>query len=579
MDMSLPLRFLLIDDDEVDRQSVIRALKQTSVVCETVQAATAKEGLKLAAEQHFDAILLDYRLPDQDGIEVLKSLRNGAMEGVAVVMLSRQEDEALAARCLDAGAQDFLLKDEVNGRRLSRAVRQARQRYQIEDALKASHEKLRHLAERDPLTGLSNRRGFEMAMDSALARARRDNAPLALLLLDLDDFKSINDTLGHDAGDILLVEIAQRLRSVIREGDHLCRLGGDEFVILMMNLDHNEQAMLLADRILSIMQNPVQIGKSELVITVSIGIAPLGDSADEAVDLLKCADLAMYQAKQAGRNQSHFFSLALQDAVQSRNRMKNDLKNALERNEFKVFYQAKIAAVDGRLAGMEALLRWQHPVLGLLAPAAFLPIAEETGMIVEIGNWVLREGCRQLKDWQLRFSEQYPKRVLSVNLSAVQIKQNTLIDEIRSALSDYALEVGTLELEITEGALIEDTGATVATLSAIEALGVALSLDDFGTGYSSLEHLKLFPINVLKIDKGFVSSVGSQGKSERLLIAIIAFAKALKMTVVAEGVETKEQADFCALHGCDLLQGYYYSRPVPAHEFESFFLNLAKVKA
>jgi diguanylate cyclase (GGDEF) domain len=571
--MSTPLRFLLIDDDEVDRHAIRRALKQSLVACEVVAAATAAEGLKLAGEQHFDAILLDYRLPDQDGIDVLHSLRGGRFEGVAVVMLSHQEDETLAERCLEAGAQDFLLKDEVNGRRLSRAVRQARQRYQIEEALRNSREQLRQLSERDPLTGLSNRRGFEMALAKAVARARRGDENLALLLLDLDDFKSINDTLGHDAGDLLLVEMAQRLSGIVRESDYLCRLGGDEFVVLMTDLQHPDQATHLAERIVAALQVPVQLGATEQIITTSIGIAILEHGTNSELDLLKSADVALYHAKRAGRNQSQFYSAALQDAVEYRARMKHDLVKALERNEFRLFYQAQIQSVDHRIGGMEALLRWQHPTLGLLTPDAFLPIAEETGLIVEIGHWVLQEGCRQLQAWKQRQPETTHQLVLSMNLSAVQIRQSGLSRAIQNILSEHALDSASLELEITESVLISDTHSTVAMLSAIVAQGVGLSLDDFGTGYSSLDHLKLFPISVLKIDKGFVSAIGHEEKSERLLVAIIAFAKALGMKIIAEGVETEQQADFCRRHGCHLLQGYYFSRPQPADEFEALFLT------
>jgi PleD family two-component response regulator len=246
--MNTSLRLLLVDDDEVDRKAVVRALKQPSLSLEILQCATASEGLRLAATEHFDAILLDYRLPDQDGIEVLHALRSGRFEGVAVIMLSRQEDPVIAENCLEAGAQDYLLKDEVNGRRLTRAVMQARQRYLMEEALRASHEELRILSERDSLTGLANRRGFEIALNGALDRAKRGQGGLAVLLLDLDDFKSINDTLGHSIGDDLLVEIARRMRLVVRNDDFLCRLGGDEFVVVARNLERDEQAALLGDR-------------------------------------------------------------------------------------------------------------------------------------------------------------------------------------------------------------------------------------------------------------------------------------------------------------------------------------------
>jgi len=570
--MNKPLRFLVIDDDTVDRQAVTRALKQSLITCQIDQASTALAGLKLAAKQRYDAILLDYRLPDQNGIEVLRTLRAGNIEGVAVLMLSHQEDETLAELCLAAGAQDFLLKDEVNGRRLSRAVRQARQRYLIECQLKSSREKLRQLSENDPLTGLRNRRGFEVAIEIAVARTQRSNDRLAILLLDLDDFKSVNDTLGHDAGDVLLVKFAQRLSGIVRDGDYLCRLGGDEFVVLMTRLEHDEQAILLADRIVNLLQIPIQLGTTQQIVTTSIGIATLGTCADNAVELLKHADIAMYQAKRDGRNQSHFYSAALQETVQAQASMKYALKKALEQHEFRVYYQAQISAVDGSLGGMEALLRWQHPTLGLLKPEAFLSIAEETGIIVDIGNWVLHASCQQLKDWQLRFPVKCPKLAVAVNLSAIQIRHNTLPTAVRSALSEYELEANSLELEITENVLIVDTSATVTMLSSIVAHGVSLSLSEFGTGYSSLEHLKLFPISVLKIDRGFVSSVGKQDKSEQLLMAIIAFAKALEMKVIAEGVETQEQVEFCTQHGCDLLQGYYFSQPIPASEFESSFL-------
>ncbi|MDY7540173.1 EAL domain-containing protein [Undibacterium sp. 5I1] len=566
------LRLLLIDDDALDRQSVMRSLRQSAVVCEIVEATNAQSGLAFASEQHFDAILLDYRLPDQDGIEVLRLLRNGPFESVVILMLSGVDDELIAERCLQLGAQDFLLKTEVTGRGLIRSVRQARQRYVIENELKESREQLRQLSEHDQLTGLINRRGFELALETAVARVRRSKSNLAVLLLDLDDFKSVNDTLGHEAGDRLLIEIARRLGTVVRDSDILCRLGGDEFVVLMTNFEHEDQPALLADRIVVMLQCPISTGVTEQIITTSIGIALLDVSTNNGDDLLKFADVAMYQAKQDGRNQSRFYSASLQETVEFRSLMKNDLYKALEREEFLVFYQAQINSVDGSLGGMEALVRWQHPRFGLLSPIAFMSVAEETGLIVDIGNWVLRQSCQQLKEWQQRFPAKCSNLVVAVNLSAIQIKQIGLAKLVFDVLAESGLDAGNLELEITESALIRDPSSSVAVLSAIAEQGIHFSLDDFGTGYSSLDHLKLFPVTVLKIDKGFISTIGDSAKSERLLMAIIAFAKALEMKVVAEGVETKEQAAFCIRYGCDLLQGYYYSRPIPASEFEAAFL-------
>lgn len=571
--LTLPMNVLLIDDDEVDRQSVTRALKQSPLTCRITYATTASEGLKLAYEQSFDAILLDYRLPDKDGLDVLLNLRESAISNTAVVMLSHQDDETLAERCLEAGAQDFVLKEEITGRRLSRAVRQAQYRYQLEETLKSSREELRDLSERDPLTGLRNRRGFEIALEYALERAYRSDETLAILLLDLDDFKSVNDTLGHDSGDELLKSMSTRLSRVVREGDCLCRLGGDEFVILMTNYDYDEHVSLLGERIIKTLQNPFRLVNTQYIVTASIGIATLNSSGGNALDLLKFADIAMYQAKKDGRNQMHFYSDALQQAVELRANMKRDLTGATGRNEFTIYYQAQINAQDGSLGGVEALLRWQHPTFGLLLPEPFLPFAEESHMILEIGDWVLHEGCRQLKDWQTRFSNKCPKIAISINLSAAQIKQSSLSTTVEKYLTEFDLDAHSLELEITENALISDTSESVAMLSSIVDSGVSLSLDDFGTGYSSLDHLRQFPISVLKIDKCFVSSVGSNGKDEQLLIAIIAFAKALGMKVVAEGVETKEQAEFCKKYGCDLLQGYYFSRPISATEFEATYLS------
>jgi diguanylate cyclase len=571
--MIAELSLLLIDDDELDRLAITRTLRKSSVPCDVAYAETAAAGLQMASSNKFDAILLDYRLPDENGLEVLRTLRGGAYDGVAVVMLSRYENESLAEECLEAGAQDFLLKDEVNSRHLTRVVMQARQRFQIEERLRYSLEQVRSMSEHDVLTGLMNRRGFERSLEVQLARARRRDGRLAILLLDLDDFKSINDTLGHDAGDQLLVEVARRLTNIARDGDLLCRLGGDEFVVMMTNFDHDEQAIVLANRINANLREPIYVGSAEQNITASIGIAVLGNTTDNAADLLKYADLAMYQAKLEGRNKSRFYSVSLQEAVQFRSLIKNDLQRALEKNELQIYYQPQIRSADGSLHGMEALLRWHHPRLGVLAPGVFLPIAEETGLIVDIGAWVLQEGCRQLAAWRARYAPELADLRLAINLSAVQIKQDQLEHTVMSALADNALPPNCLELEITESMLIEVNSSTVEMLSNISTQGVAMSLDDFGTGYSSLDHLKLFPISILKIDKSFVSAVGEGGKSERLFLAIIAFAKALNMHIVVEGVETQEQAEYCAAHECDLLQGYFYSKPIPAKEFEATFLS------
>ncbi len=571
------MRILLIDDDELDRVAVIRALKQSGLMLDIRQCATAAAGLKVAAEEHFDAILLDYRLPDQDGVEVLQRLRSGAFGHVAILMLSRQEDPAVAEQCLEAGAQDFLLKDEVDGRRLTRAICQARQRYSMEEALKASHEKLRALSEHDSLTGLLNRRGFEVTLNVAMENSLRKQKGLAVLLLDIDDFKSINDTLGHSSGDAVLIEIARRLKLMVRAGDSFCRLGGDEFVLITNNLEHEEQASLLAERLIGVLREPFILTSAELMITASVGIAVLDCSTKNSSDLLNHADVAMYRAKQDGRNRFRFYSEKLHAAVQHITTLKREMHTAISNQEFVVYYQPQFDAQDRKLAGMEALVRWNHPRLGLLAPSDFIPIAENTGLIVDIGNWVLRESCRQLSVWLNRYPEFDRNLTVSVNLSPIQLEHASLIQDVREALSSNYLAPHRLELEITESSLIGDQGRAVATLSELASRNIILSLDDFGTGYSSMHHLKLFPIKELKIDREFVSTIGINCESDRLLIAMIRFAQALSLKIVAEGIETKEQADFCAFNGCTILQGYYYSKPISAAEFEANFFTHSRV--
>lgn len=570
--MTNTIRLLLIDDDELDRMMVVRALKQSKIQFEIHQSASAIEGLKMVAAERYDAILLDYMLPDMDGIDVLKTLRSGDFKNVAIIMLSNQEDPAVVEDCLEAGAQDFMLKDEVNERRLTRSISLAKQRYVIEAALRSSHEQLRVLSERDPLTGLANRRGFDVALSSSLSNARRTNKKLGVLLLDLDDFKNVNDTMGHAAGDTVLVEVARRMRMVVRDGDFLCRLGGDEFVVIARNLDRDEQASQLAERLIGVFQEPINLSPHQLVVTTSIGIAVLDDSTDNGADLLKNADVAMYRAKTNGRNKYHFYSEKLHNAVMHLTNLKRELQKALMNEEFEVYYQPQFRAASKTLCGMEAFVRWNHPRLGLLPPADFITIAEESGLLVEISNWVLQESCRQLKDWLTRFPTLDEDLTVTVNLSTAQLVNQSLVTQVESALSNNHLDSRRLELEITEDMLEEDQKAVVSTLSTLALSNINLSLDDFGLGHSSMLNLKLFPIKVLKIDRRFVSAIRSGIESDRLLGAMINFMHSLNMKVVAEGVETSEQADFCSSNGCDVLQGYYYSEPVPAKEFEMSFL-------
>ncbi len=569
------MKILIIDDDEVDRLAISRAMQQVSMPVSLTQADTADKGLALAKQAEFDVVLLDYRLPDRDGIEVLKELQHLGRKKMTVVMLSHQDDLALAQRAISAGAQDFLLKDEISAKRLLRTVQQAQQRHALEEELRDSHERLRHLAERDSLTGLANRYDFERALRLAVERAQRSDHGLAILLLDIDRFKEVNDTYGHDVGDQLLTEVARRLNVVVRDSDILARLGGDEFVVLLQDVMQKDQPILLANRIIAAFAEPFQFGDTRRAITTSIGISSYGNCADDAVSLMKYADIAMYRAKQEGRNQSHFYSEQLHQEVRARTELDNSLRTALEQQQFRVHYQAQINAVDGTLAGVEALIRWEHPERGLLSPAHFLGQAEELGLMPAIGQWVLRTACKQLQVWQARFPLCNLKLSVAVNMSAVQLQAKDLLKSVENALTESGLSAEFLELEITENSLIKKPEAITEALTALAACGVSLALDDFGTGYSSFEHLRLFPIHRLKIDQSFVKTIGHSDANDRLLNAMVKFGNALELTVIAEGVETEAQAAVCRTIGCDLLQGYYFSRPICAEAFEVAFLRKA----
>lgn len=569
------MKILIIDDDEIDRMIVIRTFKQAHIDLDITQASDGREGLAVAHDQDFDIILLDYRLPDMDGIEILKELQHSNQSDATVVMLSGEENEELARLAIEQGAQDFFLKSEINANRLMRTMQQAKQRHLLEQQLKQNHQELKRLAESDTLTGLSNRYYFERALNLAVERMGR-GGKLALLLLDIDKFKMVNDTFGHEVGDDLLKAVAKKLKETARASDLVARLGGDEFVVLMQDYEKDEQANLLANRILDKFEEPVALGSTAWNVTTSIGIAVLGDSKLSPNELLKCADIAMYRAKQEGRNRTQFYSHQLHEKVRKRALLEQDIRRAIKNDELCVFYQAQVDTLDHSLAGIEALIRWQHPKLGMLGPDQFLPIAEELGLMNDIGRWVLAASCEQMKQWKSAFPGIKAKLAVAVNLSAIQLYGSKLVGQVDQVLAQTNLDASCLELEITENALIKDPASVAILLNNLSEKGVSIALDDFGTGYSSFEHLKLFPINRFKIDKSFVKDIHNSHKADLLLAAMANFGSTLGLAVIAEGIETQEQADYCEMLGCTLLQGFLFSIPCKAEEFEKQFLTHLK---
>ncbi len=425
-------------------------------------------------------------------------------------------------------------------------------------------EHIRHMAHHDALTGLPNRVLLEERLAAALERARRDDVPLALLFIDLDRFKNINDSLGHHVGDQVLCEVARRLRQAVRATDTVARMGGDEFVVLLTRISSPADCEPVARKILQIMTPPVLIGPHELRVTASIGVSTYPDSGADSAGLMRHADSAMYQAKDAGRNTFRRYAPGQRSASPEHLRLEADLHRALERQELAVHFQPQFDCSSGRLVGAEALVRWNRGGQGLVSPAEFIPLAEETGLIVPIGNWVLAEACRVARSWQQ--PRERPLHV-AVNLSPRQLEAGDVVEQVAQALSASGLPDALLELEITESAVVRDTQQATRVLQRLRSLGVQVAIDDFGIGYSSLAYLQELPVDKLKIDRAFIARLQDAHSDGRLVRALIAMAQSLKVATVAEGVETTYQLDFLRACGCDIAQGYLLGRPMPAERF------------
>jgi diguanylate cyclase (GGDEF)-like protein/PAS domain S-box-containing protein len=432
-------------------------------------------------------------------------------------------------------------------------------------AMKESQSRIDHLAHHDALTGLPNRLLLNARMGHSLAHARRNATMLAVLFLDLDHFKVINDTLGHPAGDALLQEVAHRLGACVREEDTVSRLGGDEFTVLLEGLHDSNFASEIAQRIIESLSRKIVLQGHEVFVTCSVGISIFPSDGDDITTLLKNADSALYRAKEQGRDNYQYYTEELTLRAMARLEMETSLRQAMQRDELVVHYQPQIDLYTGRIIGMEALLRWRHPERGLVGPGEFISLAEETGLIVPIGEWVLRSACSRLKAW---IDAGLPAIRVAVNLSSRQFNQKNLYEMVAAALRDTGLAPECLDLELTESLMMKDPEAAIAILTRLKSLGVQLSIDDFGTGYSSLSYLKRFPIDRIKIDQSFVNNITTEPKDAAVSQAIISMSHSLQLKTVAEGVETTEQQEFLRARQCDEVQGFNYSRPVPEQEME-----------
>ncbi len=439
---------------------------------------------------------------------------------------------------------------------------------------KLAEDQIRTLAYYDTLTDLPNRRMFKEYLEKILSRARRQDELAAVFVLDLDRFKRINDTLGHSMGDLLLREVAQRLHASVRREDFIARhhgdtansnsvarLGGDEFALLLTDITSLQDAARIARRTLAVLSEPYLLDQQEIFITASVGITVYPHDGDNVETLLKNADTAMYHAKAEGRNNYQYYTKSMNATAFERLAMENSLRRALERNEFELFYQPQLNIETGNIVGMEALMRWNHPDMGMVSPIEFIPLAEESGMIVLMGEWGLRAACEQNKAWQ---EAGFPPLTMSVNISSLQFKQQNLTTVVAKILNDTRLDPRYLDLELTEGTVMQNAEDTIATLHSLKEMGIRLSIDDFGTGYSSLSYLKRFPLHTLKVDRSFVKDLTKDADDEAITHAIIAMASSLGLKVIAEGVETEDQLRFLASRGCDEMQGYLFSPPLSA---------------
>jgi len=430
---------------------------------------------------------------------------------------------------------------------------------------KQQQDKITHQAHFDTLTDLPNRFLSLDRLSQLVLEAKRYNQQVAVLFIDLDDFKKINDALGHEAGDKLLVEVAKRLLSIVRSGDTVGRLGGDEFLVLLGRINDVTEAGKVAELILEHITKTFEIAGRKLVISTSIGIAIAPDDGNSAAELLRDADMAMYNSKALGRNTYSYFTHEMNKKSQRKLALEEQIYGALKRGEFSVFYQQQVDIATGKIMGAEALLRWFNPVLGNITPDEFIPIAEQTGLIVSIGQFVLNEALNKTAIWQNKYNKQFR---IAVNLSPIQFRDPQLVEHIEKALTQSEVPSNTLELEITEGVLMSEHSSINSILSEISQLGINLAMDDFGTGYSSLSYLRNYPFNVLKIDKTFIDNIITVSSDRKLIKAAIAMAHGLNLKVVAEGVETQEQYDYLNKLDCDYAQGYLLGKPIPADKMD-----------
>ncbi|GIZ53127.1 two-component system response regulator [Noviherbaspirillum aridicola] len=603
-------KILLVNDHPASLLA-LKTLLTSGPQADSYEVVTADSGptaLREVLTHHFAVILLDVSMPGMDGFETAEIIHSHPRSAATPIIFvtAFYADEMNRLKGYQRGAADYLIspvipqilysklavfielekknmqlqaqKEELAALNRDMQVQQMEDLRRINAALESeiierrqAEERANALATKDPLTNLLNRRSLTEHLEHAVARASRSGEQLALLFLDMDKFKSINDTLGHDAGDELLVQVSRRISKAVRSADIVARLGGDEFVVLMEGLPDYKAALEVGRKIMRAHDEPFSIASQSIRTSVSVGISMFPQDGPSVNELMRCADLAMYHAKKERKGSPVFFREDLNARMVERCQIEHELQHALENNEFELYYQPKVEAATGRIAGVEALLRWHHPRLGLLSGGQFMDAANDTGQVVPIGEWVIGAACAQARRWQERDSN-FPNLPIAVNIAIPQIYAG-LPEVIERALRKHQVPPSSLQLEITESLLIEDLAKATSVLKEISERGITIAIDDFGTGYSSLSVLKALPIDILKIDQSFVRDLGKNLGDSAIVEAIVNMARALALRVVAEGVETSEQLHILRDLGCDEHQGYYYSKPLPADMLAGHYMR------
>ncbi len=569
-----PATILIVDDGPQNRELLEALLRPEGYV--TRSAANGEEALASIAQCAPDLILLDVMMPGMDGYEVASVLKaDPATSAIPIIMVTAQIDRSARLAGLSAGAEEFLTKP-VDRMELWMRVRNLlrlkaygdflqNNSALLEQQVQERTADLEHLAHYDPLTGLPNRTLFYQTLQETMGKTSDKGPPVAVLFIDLDHFKNVNDTLGHAIGDELLRQFSTRLMQCVRTRDTVGRLGGDEFALILTMQGGQQGATLVANKIRDVLRAPFDLRGHAISVTASIGITVHPDDACDPETLIKYADTAMYRAKQAGRDTFRFFTAQMNTEVLAQLELETALRKAVEHNEFVLHYQPKVRLDDGHISGVEALLRWQRPGHGLISPDVFIPVLEETGLIVRVGSWIIAEACRQIGRWM---DSSIGQVKIAVNVSSRQFTESDLDLEVAKAIVDNDIPADLLELELTESSLMANTERTIGILQHLKKQGVQVSIDDFGTGYSSLAYLRRFPIDKLKIDSAFIRDITSNPDDAAIALTIISMAHSLKLDVIAEGVETAEQLAYLRHHGCDQIQGYFFSPPIPAPELE-----------